>query len=644
LTQDEKQLTMFDIEEAPGRPMLHWLGKRPLRAVKYYEAQLKEQYGEPAEDGWVNRLYWGDNLQVMSHLMKEFRGRIKLIYIDPPFDSKADYRKRIRLKGKQLEGDISVIEEKQYTDIWANDLYLQFMYERLQLMRELLSEDGSIFLHCDWHRNHYLRCLLDEVFGESLFVNEIIWKRKQATSFARKQFGIINDTIFWYGKSEEYTFNPIYSKDDENTKSYIRERFKYKDEDGRLYMKSPLVNPLNRPNLKYVFKGINPPPTGWLYSKERMEQLYQNGELIIPDEPNKRIYRKIYLDNYEGQLVQNMWDDIPIVNPMAVERENFPTQKPEALLERIINTASNPGDLVADFFCGSGTTLAVAQKLGRRWIGSDINLGAIHTTVRRVSQIIKEQQKETQQQTLLDEGKKFYPAFAVYNVNHYDIFKNALEAKEIVMKLYGVEPVKRSFFDGILDGKWVKVVELNRVCSKEDVQAVFDEILSKGEKEIEATYRRGVLILCSGHEYDVLDYAKRLNVVNIPLEIRDILTDRKDIIFKRPPEADITLKLDGGKAVVEIRQFYSPMLLQKLQLEDDPEEIDDWRQLVEAVLIDPNYDGEVLKPAVQDIPGKKDMVSGVYELPLTGPGQKIAVKIVDVLSEEYFEVLEVGAR
>ena len=212
------------------------------------------------------------------------------------------------------------------------------------------------------------------------------------------------------------------------------------------------------------------------------------------------------------------------------------------------------------------------------------------------------------------------------------------------MKLYGVEPVKRSFFDGLLDGKWVKVVELNRVCSKEDVQAVFDEILSKGEKEIEATYRRGVLILCSGHEYDVLDYAKRLNVVNIPFEIRDILTDRKDIIFKRPPEADIALRLDGGKAVVEIRQFYSPMLLQKLQLEDDPEEIDDWRQLVEAVLIDPNYDGEVLKPAIQDIPGKKDMVSGVYELPLTGPGQKIAVKIVDVLSEEYFEVLEVGAR
>jgi len=374
-----------------------------------------------------------------------------------------------------------------------------------------------------------------------------------------------------------------------------------------------------------------------------MEELYRQGR-IVQTKPGAVPAQKRYLDEMPGVPLQDIWDDIKPVQSQAMEREDYPTQKPESLVERILLLGSNPGDLVADFFCGSGTTMAVAQKLGRRWIGSDINLGAVHTTARRVSQIIKEQQEETRQQTLLDEGKKFYPAFAVYNVNHYDIFKNDLEAKEIVMKLYGVEPVKRSFFDGILDGKWVKVVELNRVCSKEDVQAVFDEILSKGEKEIEATYRRGVLILCSGHEYDVLDYAKRLNVVNIPFEIRDILTDRKDIIFKHPPEADIALKLDGGKAVVEIRQFYSPMLLQKLQLEDDPEEIDDWRQLVEAVLIDPNYDGEVLKPAVQDIPGKKDMASGVYELPLTGPGQKIAVKIVDVLSEEYFEVLEVGAR
>lgn len=643
MIQDEKQLTMFDIEEAPGRPMLHWLGKRPLRAVKYYEAQLKEQYGEPAEDGWVNRLYWGDNLQVMSHLMKEFRGKIKLIYIDPPFDSKADYRKRIKLKGRQLEGDISVIEEKQYTDIWANDLYLQFMYERLQLMRELLAEDGSLYLHCDWHRSHYLRCILEEVFGQQNFQNEIVWQRTSARSDS-KTYNHIHDTILFCTKSETYTWNEQHTPYDEE---YIEQFYRYVEEGtGRRYTLSDLMAAgLRRGPSGQPWRGIDPAARGnhWKYSIEKLEELDREGRIYWPKDGGVPRYKR-YLDEMPGRPLQSIWTDLQPVAAHAQERTDFPTQKPESLLERIILASSNPGDLVADFFCGSGTTLAVAQKLGRRWIGSDINLGAIHTTARRVSQIIKERQEETWQQTLLDEGKKFYPAFAVYNVNHYDIFKNALEAKEIVMKLYGVEPVKRSFFDGILDGKWVKVVELNRVCSKEDVQAVFDEILSKGEKEIEATYRRGVLILCSGHEYDVLDYAKRLNVVNIPFEIRDILTDRKDIIFKRPPEADITLKLDSGKAVVEIRQFYSPMLLQKLQLEDNPEEIDDWRQLVEAVLIDPNYDGEVLRPAIQDIPGKKDMVSGVYELPLTGPGQKIAVKIVDVLSEEYFEVLEVGAR
>jgi adenine-specific DNA-methyltransferase len=555
----------------------------------------------------------------MSHLMKEFRGKIKLIYIDPPFDSKADYRKRIKLKGRQLEGDISVIEEKQYTDIWANDLYLQFMYERLQLMRELLAEEGTIFLHCDWHRSHYLRCILDEVFGSDNFLNEIVWRRQTPSGMKAlaNKLGQDHDIIYWYSKSSSYTYNPQYLP---FTDEYIMKNFTMADERGR-YKTCEIQEP----------------------SEETLNEWKEAGLLYVTSGGKLRL--KQYAHEMKGLLIDDIWTDIGAIASNSAERLDFPTQKPEALVERIIRMATDsPADIVADFFCGSGTTLAVAQKLGRRWIGSDINLGAIHTTARRVSQIIKTQQKETQQQTFLDEGEKFYPAFAVYNVNHYDIFKNALEAKEIVMKLYGVEPVKRSFFDGLLDGKWVKVVELNRVCSKEDVQAVFDEILSKGEKEIEATYRRGVLILCSGHEYDVLDYAKRLNVVNIPFEIRDILTDRKDIIFKRPPEADIALRLDGGKAVVEIRQFYSPMLLQKLQLEDDPEEIDDWRQLVEAVLIDPNYDGEVLKPAIQDIPGKKDMVSGVYELPLTGPGQKIAVKIVDVLSEEYFEVLEVGAR
>src|SRR5699024_4851443 len=171
------------------------------------------------------------------------------------------------------------------------------------------------FIHIDYNEAHYLKVLLDTIFNENNFINEIVWRRKQATSFGDKKFGITNDTIFMYSKSENYNFFPVYSKDDENTKKYIEERFKFDDGDGKgRYMKSPLVNSLDRPNLKYVFKGINPPEKGWLYSQTRMEEFYNNGELIIPDDPDKRIYRKIFLNNYKGQVVQNIWIDIPIVN------------------------------------------------------------------------------------------------------------------------------------------------------------------------------------------------------------------------------------------------------------------------------------------------------------------------------------------
>lgn len=171
----QNELFNFDFEAIKGYPELRWAGKRPFTGTPYYPAQLKETHGSPSDDGWMNKLYWGDNLQVMSHLLKEYRGKVNLIYIDPPFDSKADYKKTIALRGKKTESDSSNFEEKQYGDIWTNDEYLQFMYERLVLCKELLSDTGSIYLHCDWHRSHYLRMLLEDVFGNNRFVNEIIW-------------------------------------------------------------------------------------------------------------------------------------------------------------------------------------------------------------------------------------------------------------------------------------------------------------------------------------------------------------------------------------------------------------------------------------------------------------------------------------
>ena len=222
----------YEFDQIQGYPMLNWKGKRSFRSTQYYPAQLKETYGEAVDD-WINKIYWGDNLQVMSHLLKTHRGKINLIYIDPPFASKADYKKRIELKGKKIENDHTAFEEKQYTDIWTNDEYLQFMYERLILMKELLADNGSIYVHCDWRMNSYLRLVLDEIFGKDNFRNEIIWKKYSGVkNQSSKKLTTQTDTIFWYVKSENTIFNQQYKPLSED---YVKQEYKYVDEDGRRY-------------------------------------------------------------------------------------------------------------------------------------------------------------------------------------------------------------------------------------------------------------------------------------------------------------------------------------------------------------------------------------------------------------------------
>lgn len=373
----------FDLpqpEPIKGFPELRWTGKRPFTSTHYYPAQLKERYGDPV-DGWMNRIYWGDNLQVMSHLLKEFRGKVDLVYIDPPYDSKADYKKQISIKENCTNNDTTNFEEKQYTDIWTNDEYLQFLYSRLILIKELLSEVGVIYLHCDWHRNFLIRCILEEVFGCKNIVNEIVWSYFGFKRTTTKKFPQKHDLIFSYSKSNYYLWNVQYRP---HSEEYIK-RFK-EDENGRLYRDD--VN-----------------PTG-------------GGTRII------------YLDEVKGDIIDSIWSDIPPVNPIAKERQNYPTQKPEALLERIIRASSNPGSIVLDCFMGSGTTQAVAMKLGRRFIGADINLGAIQTTTKRLNAILAE--KKQKQKSLLDDDSKLYLNFEVYNVNNYDVFRNPVQARELL--------------------------------------------------------------------------------------------------------------------------------------------------------------------------------------------------------------------
>lgn len=315
-----------------------------------------------------NLIIKGNNLLALASLLKRFEGKVKCIYIDAPYNTGND--------------------SFSYNDRFSRSTWLTFIKNRLEIARRLLSYDGSIFVHIDYNQAHYLKVLMDDIFGENCFKNEIIWRRKQAISFGSKKFGIVTDSIFYYGRTESTEFHTIYTLDDEHTQKYIAERFVYTDEDGERYMKSQLVNSLYRPNLKYIFHGVNPPKNGWLYSQERMEQFFNNNELVMPKDSNARIYRKIFLKNYQGQEIQSLWTDIPIVNPMADEQEDFSTQKPEKLLQRIIETSTQKGDIVLDFCLGSGTTAVVALKTGRRFIGVE-QMDYLDTiTVERLKKVI----------------------------------------------------------------------------------------------------------------------------------------------------------------------------------------------------------------------------------------------------------------
>lgn len=618
----EESMT-FEFTERPtikGFPELRWTGKRPYRSTQYFPAQLRERYGEE-KDGWINKIFWGDNLQVMSHMLKEFRGKIDLIYIDPPFDSKADYKKKIEVKGVgKAETDSTSFEEKQYGDIWTNDEYLQFMYERFIVLRELMSSSGNIFIHCDWHKSSYLKIICDEVFGINNFVNEIIWKRKGGSSNPSKQLDVAIDTILWYRKTESAIFNAQFSKESQETKQYIEERFNNFDENGRQFMKSPIVSPNYRENLVYEYKGYTPPANGWSISLELMKKWDEDGKLYFPEHGN-RIYRKIYLDEYPGQPISNIWTDIYVINPMALERLDYPTQKPEALLERIIKLASNEDSIIFDCFMGSGTTQAVALKLGRRFIGADINLGAIQTTTKRLLRAVDE----------IDNLNDIYTGFEVYNVNNYEFFRNPIEAKNLLIEALEIQPFAQSnIWDGELDGRMVKIMPVNRIATKADLEELKANLpYSTYEKRKAENPRQPVeliTIVCMGHEPDLkASLEHSLSEYKVDVQIVDILRDKSELQLKREAEAEIVR--EGGKLV--IRSFYPMNLLQKLSLQK--EYVDDWKQLVESIMIDWNYDGVVMQPIVIDIPDKKEFVTGIYDIP--EDAGTIKVKITDLLSE-----------
>ncbi len=357
---------------------------------------------------WKNRLYYGDNLDVMRKSIAD--ESIDLIYLDPPFKSDVNYNLLFRADG--LSPDEA--QWSAFKDTWLWDegaehalaelqdipnpklvglvnalvvsmerspmlAYIVNMALRLREMYGKLKLTGTLYLHCDPTASHYLKLVMDSIFGPENFLAEITWKRTGTHSDA-KRWSPVADPLLHYSKSNKSTWNPIHVP---HSEEYLSSKYRYVDEDGRRYRLDNMTSPKPRPNMIYEWKGHSSPPLGWRYSKETMAKLDAEGRIWYPDSKLKRPQLKRYLDEMDGVLLGNVWTDIAPINSRAQERLGYPTQKPEALLERIIKASSNEGDLILDPFCGCGTTIAVAQRLKRRWIGVDVSPFAIELVRRK---------------------------------------------------------------------------------------------------------------------------------------------------------------------------------------------------------------------------------------------------------------------
>lgn len=600
--KEEIKTKTVNVASAKGRTMLSWIGKKPLVKVTAFPAQKIETFHpkDAPKSDWDNLLFHGDNKEVLAYLLESgLRGKINLIYIDPPFDSKADYVRRVELRGikekAQLSGEKqTLIEQIQYEDMWANDNYLQFMYERLLLLKELLAENGSIYLHCDYRKAHYLKVVMDEVFGEDNLRNEIVWFYPRGGD-SDKQFNRKHDTILFYTKGANWIFN--YKEMLIPYTEEQLERFEEKDEKGRFYW------------------NVNP-----------------RGERV-----------KTYLRK-EGIGEYDVWNIG--IDAMQIQQIGYPTLKPEKLLDRIIKASSNPGDIVLDCFLGSGTTAAVAQKLGRRWIGCDINKGAIQTTSKRLQKIIAEQisaEKKRHPELIKveaedkDEIKPASYSFSISRVNDYDLTIQRNEAVNLAIDHIGVQrKFTDSFFDGTLGDKLVKIIPFEHPLTLLDLQFIEDELKARPEEE------RDIVVVCLGKETRVDPFIAEINKKR-PIsryKIIELRTDEKygRFFIHNPAKAKVEIKKKNGNILVEIKDFISPTIIERLKGDEDffSIKITDFRSMIDTVLIDTDYDGKTFNICHSDVPEKKrDLVKVAYELPL--PDKKfftVVVKIIDMLGEE----------
>ena len=416
----------------------------------------------------MGTLYYGDNLDILTRYIAD--ASVDLVYLDPPFNSAQDYNAFFEEK----DGTTAAAQIQAFKDTWDWNIESQDAYEKLSLradrlgnvmrafmeilgptdmmaylammaprlveLRRALKPTGSLWLHCDPTASHYLKLLLDAVFGADCFQNETTWKRTHAHGDSRRRLASVTDSIFFYAKAEKHTFNKQHLS---YPQAYIGKYYRYTESDGRKYQLVSLRSPNPRPNLTYDYKGVKPHANGWAVSRAKMEQLDAEGRLRFPAKPGETIREKYYLEEMQGVPLTDLWDDIPPLNSQAKERLGYPTQKPVALLERIILASSNPGDVVLDPFCGCGTTVDAAQKHGRQWLGIDIT----HLAITLIKGRLRDTYGADVPMKVLGEPTDLASARALAAENKYQFQWWALG-------LVGARPVEqKKGADGGMDGK-----------------------------------------------------------------------------------------------------------------------------------------------------------------------------------------------
>ncbi len=652
----------FQIVEAINKPRT---GKEEPQPFLF--ELWKGEEGDTFEEGWKNRLIWGDNKLVMSSLLEKFAGKINLIYIDPPFATGADFKFKIQVgeEAEEITKEHSMMEEKAYYDTWGKglDSYLQMMYERLVLMKELLTENGFIYVHLDWHVGHYVKVMMDDIFGYENFRNEIIAKRIYKN--LQYQFESIkslpqgHDVIFFYSKNPERKFPPIFVKKEE-----------IKHPDG--YWKD-FWSTANRPTMRYEILGVKPASGQWKWEEERARKALSNYEFYCSEVAPKNVtlYRYWLLTNQKLEFIRKsptgkiehwvppsdkkfldtLWTDISAYS----FNYKFDTEKNEDLLQRIILASSNPGDIVADFFCGSGTTLAAAEKLGRRWIGCDLSRYAVHVTRKRFLDIENSKDLENEGQKY---GKKAKP-FEILNLGKYErqlwqvkTFtgkgeKQALyEYLSFILKLYGAESV--SGFTYLHGKKGIAFVYVGAVDSPVTIQECLDairECKKVGGTELHVLGWEWEMGLNDAIQEVAQNENIRLKLRIIPMDVLDpVAVKRGDIQFFELAHIKTDIKVNRKQVEVELKDFVIPHT--DLIPDDVKDKIKKWTDWIDYWAIDFDFRNDTFNNEWTSYRTKKDRqlnlrASHKYEQ----PGKyKIFVKVIDIFGIDTSQVYEVEVK